>query len=166
MWFLIWLACMFIGAMLLADYNRAGTGFLLGLILGPLGVIIALALRITATGNERRIQHRETLAAMAQPAPAQLRHERDCPFCAEPILAKAIVCKHCGRDVEPVAETPTRKPRVLVAPSPPPPQPTTGTMYGAGRWVGRTIGQPRTLALIGALLFLWIIVATVINRME
>ena len=29
------------------------------------------------------------------------RIERDCPFCAEPILARARVCKHCGRDVEP-----------------------------------------------------------------
>jgi uncharacterized membrane protein YdbT with pleckstrin-like domain len=30
------------------------------------------------------------------------RVERECPFCAEPILARARVCKHCGRDVEPV----------------------------------------------------------------
>ena len=29
------------------------------------------------------------------------RAERECPFCAEPILARAKVCKHCGRDVEP-----------------------------------------------------------------
>jgi uncharacterized membrane protein YdbT with pleckstrin-like domain len=29
------------------------------------------------------------------------RVERECPFCAEPILARARVCKHCGRDVEP-----------------------------------------------------------------
>jgi uncharacterized membrane protein YdbT with pleckstrin-like domain len=39
------------------------------------------------------------------PAPALLagepRVERDCPWCAEPILAKARICKHCGRDVEP-----------------------------------------------------------------
>jgi hypothetical protein len=27
------------------------------------------------------------------------RDERDCPFCAERILRKASVCKHCGRDV-------------------------------------------------------------------
>jgi hypothetical protein len=31
------------------------------------------------------------------------RDERECPFCAEPILKKAKVCKHCRRDVEPLA---------------------------------------------------------------
>ena len=30
------------------------------------------------------------------------RQERECPYCAELILAKARACKHCGRDVEPV----------------------------------------------------------------
>lgn len=30
------------------------------------------------------------------------REERDCPYCAERILARAKVCKHCGRDVEPL----------------------------------------------------------------
>jgi uncharacterized membrane protein YdbT with pleckstrin-like domain len=29
------------------------------------------------------------------------RAERDCPFCAERILVKAKVCKHCGREVPP-----------------------------------------------------------------
>ena len=43
----------------------------------------------------------------SQPAsakPAELdgpRVERDCPYCAERILARARVCKHCGRDVAP-----------------------------------------------------------------
>jgi membrane protein YdbS with pleckstrin-like domain len=36
-------------------------------------------------------------------APIEQRVERDCPFCAERILARARVCKHCGRDVTPVA---------------------------------------------------------------
>ncbi|MEX2282011.1 MAG: PH domain-containing protein [Gemmatimonadota bacterium] len=27
------------------------------------------------------------------------REERDCPYCAERILVRAKVCKHCGRDV-------------------------------------------------------------------
>jgi uncharacterized membrane protein YdbT with pleckstrin-like domain len=30
------------------------------------------------------------------------RVERECPHCAERILARARVCKHCGRDVVPV----------------------------------------------------------------
>lgn len=38
-------------------------------------------------------------AAAAEPP----REERECPFCAERILKKARVCKHCGRDVEPMA---------------------------------------------------------------
>lgn len=32
-------------------------------------------------------------------AHSTIRDEIDCPFCAERILRKAIVCKHCGRDV-------------------------------------------------------------------
>jgi len=34
-------------------------------------------------------------------APRESRDERDCPYCAERILARARVCKHCGRDVAP-----------------------------------------------------------------
>lgn len=49
---------------------------------------------------------------------AEFRHERECPYCAEPILKKARVCKHCGRDVKPLTggETP------VYIPSPAPPQ--------------------------------------------
>lgn len=31
------------------------------------------------------------------------RQERDCPYCAERILVRARVCKHCGREVQPLA---------------------------------------------------------------
>jgi uncharacterized membrane protein YdbT with pleckstrin-like domain len=50
----------------------------------------------------------ERRAAEPRPAPATPaspdvpRIERDCPYCAERILARARVCKHCGRDVVPV----------------------------------------------------------------
>jgi uncharacterized membrane protein YdbT with pleckstrin-like domain len=58
----------------------------------------------------RRVQS-QSITAQQQPLPAtaagarpaENRAERDCPYCAERILAKARVCKHCGRDVEPVA---------------------------------------------------------------
>jgi hypothetical protein len=43
--------------------------------------------------------------APAAPPPAIFaREERECPFCAERILKKAKVCKHCRRDVVPLAE--------------------------------------------------------------
>jgi uncharacterized membrane protein YdbT with pleckstrin-like domain len=41
--------------------------------------------------------------APGSPEPAAARVERECPYCAERILARARVCKHCGRDVVPVA---------------------------------------------------------------
>ena len=34
--------------------------------------------------------------------PTQARAERECPYCAETILAKAKICKHCGKEVEPL----------------------------------------------------------------
>lgn len=43
------------------------------------------------------------LAAAAKEAPAtsvtQARDEVECPYCAEKILARANVCKHCGKQV-------------------------------------------------------------------
>src|SRR5579863_8291102 len=55
------------------------------------------------------------------------RDERECPYCAERILKKARVCKHCGRDVEPpatadaAAQTPPPAPPQRIA-EPPRPQ--------------------------------------------
>ena len=42
-----------------------------------------------------------TVQGTRAPAQAMLagRDERECPYCAERILAKARVCKHCGREV-------------------------------------------------------------------
>jgi uncharacterized membrane protein YdbT with pleckstrin-like domain len=48
-----------------------------------------------AAAEDRRVQP-------MQSAPADRRDERECPYCAEVILAKARVCKHCGRDVAPL----------------------------------------------------------------
>jgi len=52
----------------------------------------------------RQVQAEASALESADDTPiARPRDERDCPFCAEPILKKARVCKHCGRDVEPLA---------------------------------------------------------------
>jgi uncharacterized membrane protein YdbT with pleckstrin-like domain len=34
--------------------------------------------------------------------PTAARAERECPYCAETILAKAKICKHCGKEVAPL----------------------------------------------------------------
>jgi formylglycine-generating enzyme required for sulfatase activity len=52
----------------------------------------------------------------------EVRDERECPYCAERILKKARVCKHCGRDVEPLTRTET----AVQTPSPAPPSPPAG----------------------------------------
>jgi uncharacterized membrane protein YdbT with pleckstrin-like domain len=49
------------------------------------------------------IDERRAGQPTSAPAPSspEFRVERDCPYCAERILARARVCKHCGRDVAP-----------------------------------------------------------------
>ncbi|MFL5402283.1 MAG: PH domain-containing protein [Gemmatimonadales bacterium] len=54
--------------------------------------------QIVASEERRGSQPVASLAAEAETA----RVERECPYCAERILARARVCKHCGRDVVPV----------------------------------------------------------------
>jgi hypothetical protein len=96
------------GAAILSRYNKAGIGCLLGTFLGPIGLLIALVMRSSASSDELRLQHHEQMAALAavrQPtaSASASRNERACPFCAERILVEARVCKHCGRDVVPLA---------------------------------------------------------------
>jgi len=51
----------------------------------------------------RQVQAEASALESADDVPvARPRDERECPHCAEPILKKARVCKHCGRDVEPL----------------------------------------------------------------
>ena len=49
------------------------------------------------SGGARRPRRRQPVRPTAR------RVERECPYCAEKILARARVCKHCGRDVVPVS---------------------------------------------------------------
>ena len=52
---------------------------------------------------QEQIANVQGTRAPAQPVLAAARDERDCPYCAERILKKARVCKHCGREVPSVA---------------------------------------------------------------
>lgn len=97
----IWGLFAVVGGALLSSYNKAGSGFLLGLFLGPIGVLIAAVMRSDEKRKEEQRRHNEQLQvfARAEEKPDVSRLERECPFCAELILSKAVVCKHCGRDI-------------------------------------------------------------------
>lgn len=71
-WFLVWIISMFIGAAAGGRNNAAGTGFLLGLFLGPIGAIGAFGLK-----GDRR----------------------PCPFCKELINKRAVKCPKCQSDL-------------------------------------------------------------------
>lgn len=53
--------------------------------------------QVSAADGARSVMPSQVPAGESGP-----REERDCPYCAERILARAKVCKHCGRDVEPL----------------------------------------------------------------
>lgn len=103
--FILWALFGVAGALILNRFNKAGIGCLLGILLGPIGLIIAWVMRSNAQADEERKRHEEQVTVLADSNREQGdpdRVERECPHCAEPILAKARVCKHCGRDVEPL----------------------------------------------------------------
>ena len=95
-WLIVWIACGVFAAAVAASKGRSFIGWLfLGIFFG----IFALL----AVGFMPKI---EEAVAMPGSIPSSEREERKCPFCAEMIKAEAIVCKHCGRDVEPLPDRP------------------------------------------------------------
>ena len=73
-----WLTCGGAGGAIISRYNKAGTGFFWGFLLGSIGLAIAWTIS-RKQGS---------------------RIERKCPFCAELILVDAKLCKHCRSKVE------------------------------------------------------------------
>jgi len=78
---LIWIGFGFVGSMIANRKGNGGcVGFILGILLGPLGLLIAFF----STDNE--IEKRRRTG-----------DTKKCPYCAEYVKQEAVVCKHCGR---------------------------------------------------------------------
>jgi membrane protein YdbS with pleckstrin-like domain len=79
--------------------GTGGTEESFPMISSPLEFRRQIQSQIVEQEERRGLPRSEGMSAEA----AGGRVERECPYCAEPILARARVCKHCGRDVVPVA---------------------------------------------------------------
>jgi hypothetical protein len=98
---IVWtsLGVLFLGlSTVLATHTTVSTGAALLMIF-----FLFVLPGVLAIGKGQRMierEEREWIASLppSPPTPAP-RLERPCPWCAEPILVDAVVCKHCGRDV-------------------------------------------------------------------
>lgn len=94
---LVWGLFSFVTAVVASKRKRNGFHwFVYSLLLGPFGPILVLALPLGEKAQSQKVVRKR------------------CPFCAESILAQAIVCRYCGRDMpdSPLArQTATRSSR-------------------------------------------------------
>lgn len=81
---IFWLICGGVAAMITSDRGGSGVaGFLVGALLGPLGIVAAFFM-----GDSQEVERGQIKAGVS----------KKCPRCAELVKSDANVCKHCGHE--------------------------------------------------------------------
>jgi len=104
-WITIWVVIAICAAVVAGNKNRSAGGWFFITLLIPIAILILLCLN--------KLPEQDV-------APPQ-RMAR-CPYCAELIQPKAIVCKHCGREVIPLESEAGEKPEAVETQPEPIPQ--------------------------------------------
>lgn len=89
MWILVWIVCLFLApAIASSKGNSAGWAFVGALLLGPIGVLITLAM----PRNQGALDQRALVGG----------EMRKCPACAELVKREAVKCRYCGGELSPL----------------------------------------------------------------
>ena len=81
---IIWIGLGAVGAMISSGKGNSGCGgFILGVLLGPIGLLIAFF-----SSDNEKVKRKKS------------GNTKKCPSCAEYVKNEALMCKHCGRSFE------------------------------------------------------------------
>lgn len=91
LYLILWILCGVVAAAIYSNKGRSAvSAFLVGVLFGPIGVILALA-----TPADKVSQERKAISDGSQ---------KKCPQCAELVKAEANLCRFCGHEFAPRAQ--------------------------------------------------------------